>query len=102
MDLKDKAGFDWDRGNFRKNEKHSVSPEDVEQVFKNLPLLTTEDVLHSHHEPRFHAMGITDQGRKLHITFTLRENGTRIRPISARAMSREERVIYEEEAETDS
>ena len=102
MDLREKIGFDWDRGNFRKNEKHGVTPEEVEQVFFNLPLLTTEDVLHSHDEPRFHAMGVTNQGRTLHVTFTLRQRGARIRPISARPMSRNERGIYEKETEAHS
>jgi uncharacterized protein len=97
MDLTEKTGFDWDHGNSRKNEKHDVLPEEVEQVFLNLPLLTTEDVMHSQGEPRFHAMGITNEGRALHVTFTLRERGARIRPISARPMSRNERRIYETE-----
>lgn len=38
-------------------------------------------------------------GRKMHVTFTLRANGTLIRVISARAMNRKEGVIYETKAE---
>ncbi len=102
MNLSEKTSFDWDRGNLRKNEKHGVTREEVEQVFANLPLLTTEDVLHSQAEARFHAMGVTDLGRRLHITFTIRTQGTKIRPISARPMSRDERRIYEKEVEADS
>ena len=46
---------------------------------------------------RFHALGHTDAGRLLHVTFTLRHNDTMIRVISARAMHRKERLRYEEE-----
>ena len=90
------TGFDWDHGNERKNEKHGVSKTEVEQVFLNTPLLLAEDLQHSRKEPRFHALGCTDANRLLHITFTERANGTLIRPISARAMSRKERAIYEQ------
>ena len=36
----------------------------------------------------------TDAGRLLHLRFTLRQAGRRIRMISARDMRRKERVIY--------
>ena len=90
------VGFDWDAGNARKNEKHGVSKPEVEQVFLNAPLLLADDLKHSQREPRFHALGKTDQDRRLQVTFTERANGTLIRPISARAMSRKERAVYEQ------
>ena len=90
------TGFDWDAGNARKNEKHCVSKAEVEQVFLNAPLLLADDKKHSQQEPRFHALGRTDLDRGLHVTFTERANGTLIRPISARAMSRKERAVYEQ------
>jgi uncharacterized DUF497 family protein len=90
------VGFDWDEGNARKNEKHGVSKSEVEQVFLNQPLLLTDDLKHSHREPRFHALGRTDEDRWLHVTFTERDSGTLIRPISACAMSRKERAVYEQ------
>ena len=93
------AGFDWDVGNALKSvDKHHVTPAEAEQVFFNEPLLMLEDVLHSAKEPRFHALGRTDGGRKLHVTFTLRAGGKLIRVISARDMNRKERVVYGEEA----
>jgi len=88
-------GFEWDEGNARKNEKHAVSKAEAEQLFFNEPLLILEDPEHSSREPRFHALGETDDTRKLHITFTLRHAGEKIRVISARDMHRKERVIYE-------
>jgi uncharacterized DUF497 family protein len=91
------TGFDWDEGNARKNvDKHGVSQAEAEQVFFNQPLLTKEDAQHSHTEPRWHALGVTDRERLLHITFTMRFDGTKIRVISARDMHRKERLVYEQ------
>jgi uncharacterized DUF497 family protein len=90
------VGFDWDEGNSRKNEQHGVSTAEAEQVFFNAPLMVLEDDKHSHSEPRFHALGKANDGRLLHITFTLRRGGQFIRVISARAMHRKERAVYEQ------
>ncbi|MBI5751351.1 MAG: BrnT family toxin [Hydrogenophilales bacterium] len=43
-------------------------------------------------------LGKTDEGRLLHITFTLRNAGASIRVISARDMHRKERTFYEQTA----
>ena len=88
------VGFQWDEGNARKNDKHGVSRAEAEQVFLNAPLLVVADTAHSHEEQRFHALGVTDERRKLHITFTFR--GPYLRVISARDMHRKERSVYEE------
>ena len=92
-------GFDWDEGNSRKNvEKHEVSQAEAEQVFFNDPLLVVEDAMHSNREIRLHALGRTDAGRLLHMSFTLRHDGKLIRVISARPMHRRERLRYEQES----
>lgn len=96
MNLAKITGFDWDDGNARKNEKHSVATAEAEQVFFNAPLLLLEDTAHSQLEPRNHALGKTDEGRTLHVTFTLRQSGALIRVISARDMHRKERLIYDQ------
>ena len=96
IDLSKIVGFNWDEGNARKNEKHDVSMAEAEQVFFNVPLLLVDDASHSQKEPRLHALGKTDEGRTLHITFTLRQVGQLIRVISARDMHRKERAIYEQ------
>lgn len=98
IDLTKITGFDWVDGNARKNEKHEVSTAESEQVFFNSPLLLLADLKHSDQESRFHALGKTDQGRLLHIAFTVRQAGAKIRAISARDMHRKERVIYEQAA----
>lgn len=90
-------GFNWDVGNERKNaDKHSVDKYEAEQVFFNKPMLILEDRKHSIKEPRFHALGRSNDKRLLHITFTLRNDDSLIRVISARDMHRKERKIYEQ------
>lgn len=91
------TGFEWDAGNVRKSvEKHDVSQAEAEQLFFNAPLLVLPDVKHSQREARYHALGKTDTGRRLHVTFTVRGGGALIRVISARDMHRKERAIYEQ------
>ena len=97
------TGFDWDEGNARKSaEKHSVGQGDAEQVFFNEPLLLLPDKRHSDKEHRFHALGKTQDGRPLHVTFTLRDGGKLIRVISARDMHRKERMFYGKAKKEDS
>ena len=90
------VGFDWDEGNARKNERHGVTQAEAEEVFLRRPLVLAPDVAHSSAvELRFHALGVTGAGRRLHLTFTIRRNGSLIRVISARDMHRKERAIYD-------
>jgi uncharacterized protein len=97
FDLDQISGFDWDDGNNRKSaDKHDVSQAEAESAFFNDPLIVVEDAKHSGAEPRINALGKTAQNRLLHITFTLRQNGTMIRVISARDMHRKERKAYEQ------
>lgn len=97
IDLNQIAGFDWDDGNSRKSaDKHDVSQAEAESIFFNDPLIVVEDAKHSSEEERFHALGRTAQERLLHITFTLRGDGTLIRVISARDMNRKEQRFYEQ------
>jgi len=91
--------FEWDVGNERKNsDKHNVSRAAAEQVFLNEPLLLLADARHSFGEPRYHALGITDDGHRFQVSFTLRQDGAVVRVISVGAMSRKERALYDQEA----
>ena len=91
------VGFDWDAGNERKSvDKHGVRQTEAEEAFFNQPLLVLEDEHHSADERRFHALGRTEAGRRLQITF--RREGLRVRVLSARDMSARERVIYDKSA----
>ena len=95
VDLTSIVGFNWDKENAHKSQdKHDVSAAESEQVFFNQPLMVVEDVQHSQAELRFHAFGVTASNRQLHITFTVRAEGTLIRVISARDMSLRERKWY--------
>ena len=92
FDLARVVGFDWDDGNARKSlDKHGVTQREAEEVFVNAPLVIAE-------EGRYQALGQSLTGRQLHAAFTLRNQGTRIRVISARHMNRKERALYEQEA----
>ena len=99
LDLSKIVGFDWDDGNRIKSaEKHSVSQAETEQVFTDERLLLADDVKHSQDEERYQAIGRTIDGRLLHVTFTLRNDRTKIRVISARDVNRKERRRYEQQA----
>lgn len=92
-------GFQWDNGNSLKSWlKHQVSQAEAEQIFFNNPFLF-DDGQHSKEEMRYLAFGLTDVARYLVVAFTVR--GSRVRIISARAMNRKEKKIYEK-IETDS
>jgi uncharacterized protein len=95
VDLARCEGFQWDAGNTRESvDKHGVSQAEAEQIFFNEPLLLLDDARHSQIESRFHALGRTDDGRRLHVTFTVRDQERLIRIISARDMHRTERTRY--------
>jgi hypothetical protein len=65
-------------------------------------LLLLPDRKHNDKEQRFHALDKTQDGRLLHVTFTLRDGGKLIRVISARDMHRKERMFYGEAKKEDS
>ncbi len=86
--------FEWDDGNRQKSRvKHRVDPRECEEVFFNKPLWAHADEKYSQKELRYHALGVTNHGRKLFLSFTIRAH--RLRVISARDQSREERKLYE-------
>ena len=89
-------GFEWDEGNSDKNQKkHQVSRRECEEIFFNQPLLMLPDPTHSQKEQRYHALGHTDHDRFLFLTFTVRRD--LIRVISARSMSKKEKIFYEKQ-----
>lgn len=92
------SGFEWDRGNRAKCEKHGLSIAAIESLFAQ-PLAILPDAAHSQREKRLRAIGRTDKGRGVFIIFTLRRRGDEllIRPISARYMHKKEIESYEKE-----
>ncbi len=95
----DFAGFDWDRGNKEKCQKHGVSIAEIESKFGGI-VLVAPDPAHSVKEERFKAIGANAEGRKLLVAFTwrTRDGETFLRPVSARYMHRKEIKAYEKKA----
>lgn len=91
-------GFDWDRGNTAKCQKHGLSLALIESLFAR-PLAILPDAAHFDKELRFRAIGQIGKGRSVFIVFTLRRMGDKqfIRPISARYMHQKEVETYEKE-----
>jgi hypothetical protein len=90
------AGFDWDRGNRKKCQKHGLSIAEIEGVFDR-PVVILPDKENPQGERRFRAIGTTAKGRNTFLVFTQREgsDGVLIRPISARYMHKKEVDLYE-------
>ncbi len=94
LDIESIVGFEWDDGNIHKNEtKHGLKWTIIEEVFFNEPLLVVEDFKHSLDECSV-ALGKNNFGDLITVVFTVRAQ--HIRVISARAMSKKERMIYEQ------
>jgi hypothetical protein len=91
-------GFEWEAANWRKSEiRHGVAATEAEEGLLGDPLCQV-DARHSESEQRYVALGSTSEGRRLLVAFTIRRS--RVRVISARPMSRRERVIHEAEKAT--
>ena len=90
-------GFDWDKGNREKCQKHGVSIEEIEALFASGPGVYA-DPDHSTEEQRLQAIGRNNQGRSILVAFTLRtrKGAALIRPISARYMHAKEVKRYEQ------
>ena len=91
------SSFQWDEGNETKNRKHGVKKEEVEELFKSPFVLAGKIIEPYHPENRWILLGQTLAGRRLTLIFTIRDQ--LIRPISCRAMRKEEVKIYEETLE---
>lgn len=89
--------FEWDPNKARENIRiHSVSFDEASTSFKDTLSLTIYDPLHSDEEDRFVLIGNSCKNRLLVIVHT--ERGDKIRIISARKVTRNERRQYEENA----
>jgi uncharacterized protein len=95
------SGFDWDRGNRGKCQKHGVSILEIEDLFTHSPRIAP-DPRHSADEDRLIAVGRTNAGRPVFVVFTMRTKNERrlIRPVTARYMHAKEIAAYEKESAT--
>ncbi len=88
--------FEWDEEKARANfNKHDVSFDEAKTVFDDSLFLIFADEDHSIEEKRFIILGKSIQSRLLVVSFTERENRTRI--ITARKATPSERRNYEQE-----
>jgi uncharacterized DUF497 family protein len=87
--------FEWDPEKALRNlSKHGVSFQEAATVFGDPLAVTYFDPDHSKEEDRFLTFGHSSAGHLLVVSHTDRED--RIRIISARRATREERKSYEE------
>jgi uncharacterized DUF497 family protein len=87
--------FEWDEKKATTNaKKHAVSFHEAATVFGDPLAITFPDPDHSETEHRFVTFGMAPTNRLLVIAHTDRANKVRI--ISARVMTKQERKIYEE------
>jgi len=95
------SGFDWDKGNRGKCQKHGVSIVEIEDLFTHSPRIAP-DPRHSADEDRLIAVGRTSAGRPVFVAFTIRTKSKRrlIRPVTARYMHAREIASYEKESST--
>jgi uncharacterized DUF497 family protein len=90
--------FEWNQEKAEANrKKHGVSFEEATSVFFDSLSLTVSDPLHSEEENRFVITGFSDQQRQLVIVHT--DRGDKIRIISARLATPNERRKYEQKNE---
>jgi uncharacterized DUF497 family protein len=87
--------FEWDARKARANaKKHGISFHDAATVFGAPFAITFSDPDHSEKEARSVTFGLSQSQRLLVVAHTIRGAKTRI--ISARVMTRKEKVIYAE------
>ena len=85
--------FEWDKAKNRGNlAKHGIDFADAVAVFEDDLALTCPDP-EARNEPRFVTIGVDGLGRHVVVVFT--ERSSRIRLISARVATKQERKFYE-------
>ena len=87
--------FEWDPTKARANEeKHGVSFFEAREIFDDDHSSTVPDPDHSEDEDRYLIFGVSKAPRHLVVSYTERDD--RIRLISAREMTPQERRAYEQ------
>jgi uncharacterized DUF497 family protein len=87
--------FEWDPGKAAGNlRKHKVSFTEAATVLGDYLAVTAPDPDHSGDERRYITIGLSSRGRPLIVAHA--ERHPRIRIISARKLTRNERRVYEE------
>ena len=88
--MADDTRFDWDEANIGHIARHSVTQEEVEEVFLNDQMDIDFEIVNG--EDRWTGIGHTNAFRVLMVVWTMR--GDRIRPITARLAAKGYRDAY--------
>ncbi|MFE3836472.1 BrnT family toxin [Pseudogemmobacter sonorensis] len=88
------SGIEWDDGNWPKCGKHGLSQAEIEHALQHMTFNIPDP---NPAEPRLRTAARTQDGRPVFIVYMHREreDGTYLRPISARYMHRKEIEHYE-------
>lgn len=93
--------FEWDAHKAYSNlKKHGVTFEQAASVFLDALAVTVFDEVHSQYEERWFTLGYTTGGAPLAVAHTYQatsSTSTRIRIISARPATKQERRFYADE-----
>lgn len=90
--------FEWNAEKAKSNLKfHGISFEEAVTVFDDTFFIVFKDPDHSVQEQRYIIIGMSVQGKYLLVSFTERDQRTRV--ISARELNPKERRSYEERKE---
>lgn len=93
--------FEWDASKAASNvQKHGVTFARAAQVFLDPLAITVYDEAHSQYEERWHTMGHDTQGNLLsiaHTYYATSAHTARVRLISARLATKQERRFYADE-----
>ena len=93
----DEITFAWDAHKAKLNiEKHGVTFEEAATVFSDECAVLFDDPDHSEDEERLLILGFSANARMLIVCHCLRENGNKIRIISARKATKTEEKQYAE------
>jgi hypothetical protein len=72
------SGFAWDNANRSKCQKHGISVAEVEHVLAHAATMIVPDLKNSRAEPRFLAIGQTEEGRYAFVVLTPRQTSSGI------------------------
>ena len=87
--------FEWDPNKDAKNqEKHGISFTEAASVFDDTIAITIPDTAHSKDEERFVILGASSSNKIVVVIFCVRGKDEKIRIISARKATKEERREY--------
>ena len=85
---------DWDPRKALSNiRRRGIGFDEAATALDDWRQITVEDLDHSRHEQRWRTIGLSDQGRLLVVTWTIRQG--KVRVISARRAMKREQHAYE-------